>query len=109
MQVKCHRCDRLFTPKGTERHCLDCVAGKPIPRKRSIEEVRAERKAKRDAEKAKGYKYERYCICCGKKFHTNKSNKVICSDFECEDKMRQERLEKNRARYKANEKRKKRV
>ena len=50
MQMKCHRCDRLFTPVGSEKHCLDCIAGKPIPKKRTAAEVRAEIKAKRDAE-----------------------------------------------------------
>lgn len=34
MQMKCHRCDRLFTPVGSEKHCPDCIAGKPIPKKR---------------------------------------------------------------------------
>lgn len=49
MQMKCHRCDRLFTPVGSEKHCPDCIAGKPIPKKRTAAEVRAEIKAKRDA------------------------------------------------------------
>lgn len=49
MQMKCHRCDRLFTPVGSEKHCPDCIAGKPIPKKRTVAEVRAEIKAKRDA------------------------------------------------------------
>lgn len=33
MQMKCHRCDRLFTPVGSEKHCPDCIAGKPIQRR----------------------------------------------------------------------------
>lgn len=107
MQMKCHRCDRLFTPVGSEKHCPDCIAGKLIPKKRTVAEVRAEIKAKRDAEEAKKYKYKRYCICCGKKFYTNKTNRVICSDYECEEKMRIERLQTNRAKYRANAKQKK--
>lgn len=85
MQMKCHRCDRLFTPVGSEKHCPDCIAGKPIPKKRTVAEVRAEIKAKRDAEEAKKY---------------------ICSDYDCEEKMRIERLQTNRARYRANAKQK---
>nr|DAN45797.1 MAG TPA: zinc-ribbon protein [Caudoviricetes sp.]DAU56715.1 MAG TPA: zinc-ribbon protein [Caudoviricetes sp.] len=106
MQRKCHRCDRLFTPDSHSTWCPDCRAGKPIQKKRTVAEVRAEIKAKRDAEEAKKYKYERYCICCGKKFYTNKANRVICSDYECEEKVRIERLQTNRARYRANAKQK---
>lgn len=47
-----------------------------------------------------------YVICCGKKFYTNKTNRVICSDYDCEEKMRIERLQTNRARYRANAKQK---
>lgn len=76
MQMKCHRCDRLFTPVGSEKHCPDCIAGKPIPKKRTAAE------------------------------YTNKTNRVICSDYDCEEKMRIERLQTNRARYRANAKQK---
>lgn len=82
MQMKCHRCDRLFTPVGSEKHCPDCIAGKPIPKKRTVAEG------------------------CGKKFYTNKTNRVICSDYDCEEKIRIERLQTNRAKYRANAKQK---
>ena len=36
----------------------------------------------------KPFKYTRYCIHCGKKFHTNDTRKVICGDWECEEKQR---------------------
>ena len=45
-------------------------------------------------------------VYCGKKFYTNKTNRVICSDYDCEEKMRIERLQTNRARYRANAKQK---
>ena len=28
------------------------------------------------------------CRECGKKFHTNKQNKILCGDWVCEDKQR---------------------
>jgi hypothetical protein len=36
----------------------------------------------------KAFKYTRYCIQCGKKFYTNDTRKVICGDWECEEKQR---------------------
>ena len=70
MQRKCHRCDRLFTPDSHSPWCPNCRAGKPVE---PIE---------------KAFKYTRYCIQCGKKFHTNDTRKVICGDWECEEKQR---------------------
>lgn len=65
MQRKCHRCDRLFTPDSHSTWCPDC--------RERLE---------------KAFKYTRYCVQCGKKFYTNKRNKVLCGDWVCEDKQR---------------------
>ena len=32
MQVKCQRCDKLFSPVSTEKYCSDCLDGKPVVR-----------------------------------------------------------------------------
>ncbi len=80
MQRKCHRCDRLFTPDSHSTWCPNCRAGKPVePRKT----------------KEKAFKYTRYCIQCGKKFYTNDTRKVICGDWECEEKQRFELRREN--------------
>ena len=32
MQVKCQRCDKLFTQASCEKYCPDCLNGKPVAR-----------------------------------------------------------------------------
>ena len=32
MQVKCQRCDKLFSPVSCEKYCKDCLDGKPAVR-----------------------------------------------------------------------------
>lgn len=84
MQRKCHRCDRLFTPDSHSTWCPDCRAGKPVKPRKTKEQIEIERLERLE----KAFKYTRYFIQCGKKFHTNDTRKVICGDWECEEKQR---------------------
>ena len=67
MQRKCHRCDRLFTPDSHSTWCPDCREGKPVAPRKTKEQLEKEREARLE----KAFKYTRYCVQCGKKFHTN--------------------------------------
>ena len=78
MQGKCHRCDRLYTTTDHNTWCSDCMEGKPV--------VRME----------KAYKYARYCVQCGKRFYTNKANKMLCGEWECEEKQQKQLLQARR-------------
>lgn len=82
MQRKCHRCDRLFTPDSHSTWCPNCRAGKPVEPRKTKEQIELERLERLE----KAFKYTRYCIQCGKKFYTNDTRKVICGDWECEEK-----------------------
>lgn len=84
MQRKCHRCDRLFTPDSHSTWCPNCREGKPVEPRKTKEQIELERLERLE----KAFKYTRYCIQCGKKFHTNDTRKVICGDWECEEKQR---------------------
>ena len=44
----------------------------------------------------KAYKYTRYCVQCGKRFYTNKANKMICGEWECEEKQQKQLLQARR-------------
>lgn len=61
MQVKCQRCDKLFTQVSTEKYCTDCLDGKPV--------VRYVPQKKEDGS---------ICIVCGKRFYPkNKLKKLV--------------------------------
>lgn len=91
MQRKCHRCDRLFTPDSHSTWCPDCRAGKPVEPRKTKEQIELERLERLEKE----FKYTRYCVQCGKKFYTNKQNRVLCGDWVCEDKQQFEQRKEN--------------
>lgn len=86
MQRKCHRCDRLYTPTEYSTWCPDCRAGKQVKPRKTKEELDQEREKRLE----KAFKYTKYCVQCGKKFYTNQPHKVMCGDWECEEKQRLE-------------------
>ena len=62
MQVKCQRCDKLFTQLSTEKYCSDCLDGKPVVRYTPPQK-------KEDGS---------ICIVCGKRFYPkNKLKKLV--------------------------------
>lgn len=87
MQRKCHRCDRLYTPTDHNTWCPDCVAGKPVAPRKTAKQVAKE--------------YARYCVQCGKRFYTNKANKMICGEWECEEKQQKQLLQARRTKERA--------
>lgn len=44
----------------------------------------------------KAYKYARYCVQCGKRFYTNKANKMICGEWACEENQQKQLLQARR-------------
>lgn len=78
MQRKCHRCDRLYTPTDHNTWCPDCMDGKPIVPRKTAKQVAKENRERME----QAYKYARYCVQCGKRFYTNKANKMICGNWQ---------------------------
>lgn len=97
MQRKCHRCDRLYTPKDHNTWCPDCMAGKPIVPRKTAKQVAKENRERME----QAYKYARYCVQCGKRFYTNKANKMICGEWECEEKQQKQLLQARRTKERA--------
>lgn len=97
MQRKCHRCDRLYTPTDHNTWCPDCMAGKPIVPRKTAKQVEKENRERRE----QAYKYARYCVQCGKRFYTNKANKMICGEWECEEKQQKQLLQARRTKERA--------
>ena len=76
MQVKCQRCDKLFSQISTEKYCQDCLDGKPV--------VRYTPQKKEDGS---------ICIVCGKRFYPqNKLKKLVVGIV-------QKNTEKNKIRH----------
>ena len=63
----------------------------PVPPRKTKEQIELERLERLE----KAFKYTRYCVQCGKKFYTNKQNRVLCGDWVCEDKQRFEQRKEN--------------
>ena len=92
MQRKCHRCDRLYTPTDHNTWCPDCMEGKPVVPRKTAKQVAKENRERME----KTYKYAGYCVQCGKRFYTNKANKMICGEWECEEKQQKQLLQARR-------------
>ena len=72
MQVKCQRCDKLFSPVSCEKYCQDCIDGKPV--------VRYTPPKKEDGS---------ICIVCGKRFYPKNKLKKTCG-WDCAEEHRKE-------------------
>ena len=72
MQVKCQRCDELFTQVSTEKHCQDCIDGKPVVRYTPPKEEDGS-----------------ICIVCGERFYPKNKLKKICG-WDCAEEHRKE-------------------
>lgn len=78
MQVKCQRCDKLFTQASCEKYCPDCLNGKPVARYTSPKKENGN-----------------ICIVCGKQFFPKNKRKTTC-DWDCTEKYRKEQKKTRR-------------
>ena len=97
MQRKCHRCDRLYTPIDHNTWRPDCMAGKPVEPRKTAKKVAKENRERME----QAYKYARYCVQCGKRFYTNRASKMICGEWECEEKQQKQLLQARRTKERA--------
>jgi hypothetical protein len=68
------------------------MEGKPVVPRKTAKQVAKENRERME----KTYKYARYCVQCGKRFYTNKANKMICGEWECEEKKQKQLLQARR-------------